>query len=32
LPTLKPGRSASTTKALIPRERPALTSVLAKTM
>ena len=32
LPTEKPGRSASTTNALMPRERPADGSVLAKTM
>ncbi len=31
LPTLKPSRSASTTKALMPCERSALGSVLAKT-
>ena len=31
LPTLKPGRSASTTKALMPRERAAVRSVLANT-
>ncbi len=31
LPTLKPGRSASTTNALIPREWPALGSVTANT-
>ena len=32
LPTENPGRSASTTNALIPRERAAVGSVLAKTM
>ena len=32
LPTEKPGRSASTTNALMPRERAAVGSVLAKTM
>ncbi len=31
LPTLKPGRSASTTKAVIPRECPASRSVTANT-
>ena len=31
LPTLKPGRSPSTTNALMPREWPAFGSVTAKT-
>jgi hypothetical protein len=31
LPTLKPGRSASTTNAMIPREWPAARSVTANT-